>query len=602
MKKSALLAAASIAALVCPREAEACGGTFCDSGPQAMPVDQTGENILFVLDGTTVEAHIQIQYQGEAARFAWVIPMPAVPEFSIGSQPLFVNLLNASVPTYGFTNSFCGQQSPVPINGGGGASGSDGTIQTGNGPQVVARETVGAFEIVVLKGGTAQEVSDWLGANGYQDIPSAPAILADYVEQGFVFAALKLTGGSGVDEIHPLVVRYTGNEPCVPLKLTAVAAVENMGVRTFFLGAGRVVPTNYKHVIVNQSRFDWTTFADNYDEVVSRAVDSPVANGRAFVTEYAGPSNVVTRDGVYSESWRAAQFLDLEPAQVVDELVKQGLVSCGGAKCTFTHPLLLPILHQYLPVPAGVDEGAFYSCLGCYAAQIDQTAWDSTQFAVDFQERIVVPGRDASELLDSYPYLTRLYTTISPAEMSEDPIFHERADLPAVGAQSIANRMTAGPMAFELPDGRTVALTEQGAWPELDPKLPWAERVEEIPASGDPIVLVDNASLIDLILEDHNLTSGWTDDLCDQGAGGGAAASGSGGTAGIGGLGGASGSGGRAGAAASSANADDATAAGGGCGCSVPGDRRHASWLLGVGGLLLLLRRARRQPSPARPR
>jgi hypothetical protein len=45
-----------------PDRADACGGTFCDSGPNAMPVDQTGENILFVIDGTTVEAHIQIQY------------------------------------------------------------------------------------------------------------------------------------------------------------------------------------------------------------------------------------------------------------------------------------------------------------------------------------------------------------------------------------------------------------------------------------------------------------------------------------------------------------------------------------------------------------
>ncbi|HEY3236040.1 MAG TPA: hypothetical protein VGJ84_15090, partial [Polyangiaceae bacterium] len=47
-----------------PRTASACGGTFCDSGPTAMPVDQSGENILFVMNGNTVEAHIQIQYQG----------------------------------------------------------------------------------------------------------------------------------------------------------------------------------------------------------------------------------------------------------------------------------------------------------------------------------------------------------------------------------------------------------------------------------------------------------------------------------------------------------------------------------------------------------
>jgi hypothetical protein len=40
----------------------ACGGTFCDSGPTAMPVDQTGENILFVMGDGIVEAHVQIQY------------------------------------------------------------------------------------------------------------------------------------------------------------------------------------------------------------------------------------------------------------------------------------------------------------------------------------------------------------------------------------------------------------------------------------------------------------------------------------------------------------------------------------------------------------
>ena len=39
-----------------PQEAEACGGFFCDGGPQPMPVDQTGEDILFVMDqGQVVE-------------------------------------------------------------------------------------------------------------------------------------------------------------------------------------------------------------------------------------------------------------------------------------------------------------------------------------------------------------------------------------------------------------------------------------------------------------------------------------------------------------------------------------------------------------------
>ncbi|HMR78097.1 MAG TPA: DUF2330 domain-containing protein, partial [Polyangiaceae bacterium] len=276
--------------------AQACGGTFCDSGPIAMPVDQSGENILFLIEDGRVEAHVQIQYQGEAERFAWVIPVPKNPKFEVGSEPLFQAMLNGSVPAYGFTTSadVCETRSSNDSAGGGAfASGGAGGGAGSQGPQVVQRTQAGAFEIVVLEGGTAAEVSKWLGDNGYQDSDAAPAILDEYVQKGFLFAAVKLTAGTGVNEIHPLVFSYEGDEPCVPIKLTAVAATEDMSVRTFFLGKERVVPTNYKHMTLNPVRIDWQSRGANYMEVVSRAADSPVANGQAFVTEYAGPSNVV---------------------------------------------------------------------------------------------------------------------------------------------------------------------------------------------------------------------------------------------------------------------------------------------------------------------
>src|SRR5262249_48440968 len=101
-----VLTAALAVSIALEGSAEACGGTFCDSGPQSMPVDQKGENILFVMDGQSVEAHIQIQYQGEASRFAWVVPVPTVPTVSVGSQPLFASLLSATAPTYGYTTKY----------------------------------------------------------------------------------------------------------------------------------------------------------------------------------------------------------------------------------------------------------------------------------------------------------------------------------------------------------------------------------------------------------------------------------------------------------------------------------------------------------------
>src|SRR5690606_1780288 len=86
---------AALALLASPGDAQACGGTFCDNLPQPMPVDQRGEDILFVMDGTTVEVHVRIQYQGDAERFAWVLPLQGVPEVAVGSDPLFTALSGA---------------------------------------------------------------------------------------------------------------------------------------------------------------------------------------------------------------------------------------------------------------------------------------------------------------------------------------------------------------------------------------------------------------------------------------------------------------------------------------------------------------------------
>jgi MYXO-CTERM domain-containing protein len=565
-----------------PKHAQACGGTFCDNGPTAMPVDQTGENILFVLDGTTVEAHVQIQYQGAAERFAWIVPMQKIPEVTVGSQILFQNLLAATVPSYGFTTQ---QDVCAPPNGTGGGGGSLSTDaggfgtggsagSGGGGPTVVFEKTVGSFEVVALQGGTSQEVSDWLVANDYQTIPSAPALLEEYVVKGFVFVALKLTAGADVDEIHPIVFKYEGNEPCVPIKLTAVAATEDMGLRVFFLADDRAVPANYKHVTLNPARINWMSQGLNYNTAVSRAADSPIANGQAFVTEYAGASNVVTGAGVWSPAWNATVFETTPAEQVVDVLQAQGLMSCFGSGCAYNHPLLLPLLQKYLPVPAGVVEDEFYDCLSCFASLIDAAAWVPLAFAADLQARIIDPGAHANALLAQWPYLTRLYTTISPAEMTEDPIFYARSDLPPVALPSLATRRITcdGQSGMRLPDGRQVALAG-GGWPAFSSAMPWAEEITEYPPGEAPIVLVDNTDAIDAELAKHNAFYGWPPP------------EGSGGTGGTGGSPWSNPGDPNAGSADSSA----------GCACGVAGGDGNHALLLGLAALgLARLRRRRR--------
>ncbi len=576
LKTAGLVGSLALAATVAD-SAHACGGTFCDSGPQAMPVDQTGENILFVLDGENVEAHIQIQYQGEAEKFAWVVPVPAIPTVTVGSQLLFDQLLQGTVPSYGFNTSrdVCGDPSS-PGFGAGGFAGAGGGSNAGNGgsagsssgggPDIVFQESVGAFEVVALQGGTAQEVVDWLDNNGYQSVDTAPDILQEYVEKNHVFVALKLRGGAGVEEIHPIVVRYKGDEPCVPIKLTRVAAVEDMGIRTFFLGTDRFVPTNYKHVRLNPFKLDWPNQGSNYNELVARAVDSKVANGQAFVTEYAGTNSVVSRGGFYRPVWATAKLNDIDPTLVVDELQAVNLMACyGNFDCDYFHPLLKPILNEYLPRPAGVSEGEFYSCLSCYSDQIDTMAWDAQQFAADFDERIVQPAKKADALFDQFDYLTRMYTTMSPVEMTLDPMFHQHKGLDDVSRRRIATRriLCDGNDVYSVPDGEEVALKSPQQWPEFE-KMPLAEVIEEYQeGEAKSVILVDNRDDIRDQVTAHNKALNWPD----------TAGNGTGGT--NSGTGGANSSGG--------AGADpDAATSSSGCGCAAPGDNPTRT-----GGLLL---------------
>jgi MYXO-CTERM domain-containing protein len=481
------------------RDAAACGGTFCDGRANAMPVEQKGENILFVEGGGHVEAHIQIQYQGDPERFAWVVPVEAVPDaIGVGSQGLFTNLLASTVPLYGL--NVCRR---ALLNGGGGGLPAPSTAPPA--AHVIFTATVGAFDVTVLSGRSGKEVSRWLVANGYQTIPAAPALLDGYAQRGFVFVAVKLTAGAGVDEIHPLVIRYPGTAPCIPLELTAVAAIDDMGVRAFFLGTTRVVPTRYRHVVMNPARIDWLGGAKNYTEVVSRAVDE--AGGRAFVTEYAGRSSVVSSAGVYSPSWDANGFVGLPRDGVVDVLAKQGLAACTGGACTFSHPLVLPLLREHLPVPPGVDEQGYYSCLKCYPEAGDAGGWDDVGFARGFLERVVVPGRNAAAILQGHPYLTRLFTTISPGEMTEDPLFGDRAGLPDVAQfRQASPACGSGDGSVDLPDGRHVLPDDLGAWPVFGAEMPWAERVEDYSDPAAPRAITENSAAIDGAIAAWNLS------------------------------------------------------------------------------------------------
>src|SRR5690606_21668273 len=122
-------------------------------------------------------------------------------------------------------------------------------------------------------------------------------------------------------------------------------------------------------------------------------------------------------------------------------------------------------------------------------------------------DRTIVPGRHALDMRTDAEYLTRLYTVISPQEMIEDPLPHETDGLGTLDSTISATRINdcdGAPTVVELPDGRSVALTDTNSMPELE--LPAAERIERVPMMGPPQVEVDNGPDIDAAIAAWNDT------------------------------------------------------------------------------------------------
>jgi MYXO-CTERM domain-containing protein len=548
-----------------PSIAQACGGTFCDGGTQ-MAVDQTGEDILFIREGNEVEVHVRIAYSGEAERFAWLVPLQAVPDISVGSEPLFAELSQTTAPRW-FANRTYECEGDNPNWGGGFIPESD--VASASEPDVVLTATVGAFDIVVLQGGTAGEVIDFLQANDYLQDPESEPILQEYLDEGFLFAAAKLSAGVGTDSIHPLVFRMPADEFCVPIRLTRIAAQQDMGIRAYFLGTARAVPSNYQHVVLNPLGFDWSSDAaslERYVELLSLAVDE--AGGKAFATDYAGTSEMLSAFDVYSSAWDEAPFASATPITAIDLIGQQGLA---------THPLIQPLLMQYVPPPDGLDPQDFWNDIESYADLIDDAAWDGPAFAAAIAEQIIEPGLHASDLIETWPYLTRLHTTMSPAEMTLDPTFHTNPDLPDVDNALVTSSQVACGLAEEvyaIPVGAQtveVCVPNAGDFPSIE-GMPAALRVEQLPMAGPPQVIADEQALaLELLAAQQAMVACET----DMGESGGSSS----GDSGEGG----SGSGLTAGNDESSEAGLDAASSG--CGCTSEPD--SGRWALALGLVVL---------------
>jgi MYXO-CTERM domain-containing protein len=491
--KTPALLALGLAVLV-PERADACGGFFCNQSqnPDSLPVAQTGENVLFAMvpsgDRFQLEAHVQIAYTGPADRFSWVVPVDSMPELDVGSDTVFARLLAMTEPNLAVawhTEGTCREIPPPSYPTGPFPSGS-GSNGMGSGPvsdpsppprdpgvNVSFMGAVGPYDAAIIKStdpNNSKPLLDWLAENRYYVTPQGSKLIADYVREEKFFVAIRLTNGVGVSQIAPLVMRFLGPGPCIPLRLTAIAALADLQINLWVLGEHRVVPQNFYEMQLDEAALDWLPgMGQGYDEVVKRAANE--AGGNAFVTDYAGPAAIMK-----GQIFTGASAYDLDA--IAAAVTPPDALDLIGQAPYPRDTRLMDILRVAIPEPAllkqmGLDERQFYNRLRDFWEQYrDQFApFDAAKLAMALNAQFVAPLDKAQKLFDSFPTLTRLRTFISPEEMSVDPLFTMNASLPEVPLTRTANAfLVCGDQAFtrceapvrlELPGGSVVWMKAQ---------------------------------------------------------------------------------------------------------------------------------------------
>ncbi len=286
---------ACVLMLVAPLPALACGGLFC----QTQPVEQNAERILFEVnpDGT-VTAVVEITFTGSASDFSWVVPVPDTPTVDVVPQSTLSLLDTATVPQIIPPPTTCTGNLFPPMMGGASNESDSSPAFDGDdddGVDVIDLPAVGPYDdIRVVSSDDPQALITWLQDNDYLITEEMEPFVANYVEQGYKFLGMKLNPTAGIQDISPVKMNFTSDQPMVPIVLTSVAAEPEMGVLVFVAADQRFEADNFENleVSIDEVQMNPRTQQNNYYALASKIVDE--AGGQAFITENAQSAGEVS--------------------------------------------------------------------------------------------------------------------------------------------------------------------------------------------------------------------------------------------------------------------------------------------------------------------
>jgi hypothetical protein len=162
---------------------------------------------------------------------------------------------------------------------------------------------------------------------------------------------------------------------------------------------------------------------------------------------------------------------------------------------------------------ATMDDMSFYRFIQDHREALHEAGIkvDTRKAIAELDAKVVKPSEGIHKLFDRFHYLTAMYTTMSPQEMTQDPLFRFNPKLGDVASLHKAKGVRyckKGVPFWETPIEITLANGRKFTIPGQPPywrrgrfgTLPAAERIEQLTVEGPGSVIQDNARAIEAAL------------------------------------------------------------------------------------------------------
>jgi hypothetical protein len=290
LAKAFFLAAAVAGAALHAGDAAACGGCFIGI-TETQSTQVTGHKMVLSVSQTQTTLYDQIEYSGNPASFAWILPIKGTATVGLSSDALFQALDGYTQVTIQSPTINCGGGCTNAAAPGAAFGGGQGGAETGTstGVTVIAQQTVGPYETVQLQSSDPSALTSWLSSHGYNVPSDISPIISAYVSENFDFLAMKLVPGQGVSAMKPVRVTTTGASPVLPLRMVAAGTGTITPITLWVLAEGRYDTVNLPsfQITDDQLVWDWDTQQSNYASL--KQAGFAASSNRAWLIDDATP-------------------------------------------------------------------------------------------------------------------------------------------------------------------------------------------------------------------------------------------------------------------------------------------------------------------------